>query len=98
MFDQYGSFATTNLARGFLPITVAAIGITGTTLPWTPQPLSDQILPWENLTYSASTVVVEPWQDWTQVLSSFAQQLLDETVDPDPEFDQILWENFWDLA
>ncbi|MBX3180282.1 MAG: hypothetical protein KF886_23270 [Candidatus Hydrogenedentes bacterium] len=61
--------------------------------------LSEQLREWEwdsgRVVCGSSAITTEQWR---MALTQFAGRMLENTVAPDPEFDAIVMEHFWDLA
>ena len=66
-----------------------------------PPMLSKQLRSWESTPELSSASAYKNGIDserWKTVLTQFATRLIEETIEPIPEFDAIITERFWDLA
>jgi hypothetical protein len=83
-------------------ITASAVTTTGDSPPQIPPAamLSEQFREWERTPTFAQPeeshgITAEQLR---RALTQFAGRMLDNTIDPVPEFDAIISEHFWDLA
>lgn len=96
---QTSSSSMTGLVVGGL-ITFAAVTTVGATPTDQARPpiLSEQLRQWETTPVLSGDTRVIGTEQWKAVLTQFAAHLIEDTIEPVPEFDAVISEHFWDLA